>query len=240
MESNMSNGNRNSATWRSKLDELESLPGEIMPDKNAAWDKLHSRLATKRNNNKKVTWYWTAAACVLFALMIPTFVTNKREAQLTTTTIKQNLSRVKTPARTLIEKDVLKENVRPAKKSEIISVRTKNEKLNSKTIPQETSNEIRLYDTVSSHSLMKENVNIISQPADTLSYIASALPVKKKLKVVHINELGDPVEISPDIAGKKDLHSFQLKLARQEAYTNPSVAFNKNGFTIFKTKSSPN
>jgi hypothetical protein len=235
----MPNGNRNSAGWKSKLDELESLPGEMMPDKNAAWDKLHSRLATRRNNNKKAAWYWAAAACILFAVTIPMFVSNNKEGQLTGTAIKENQPAVKSPVATLIEKDG--KDIVPVKNNEVVSVLAKNNnKINSKIIPQGIRNEIRLYDTVSSHGLVKENVNIISQPTDTLSNVASALPVKKKLKVVHINELGDPVEMSPDIAGKKDLHSFQLKLARQEVYTSPSVAFDKNGFTIFKTKSSPN
>ena len=171
----MSNGNRNSAGWKSKLDELETLPGELMPDKNAAWDKLHSRLATKRNNNKKAVWYWAAAACILFALMIPMFVTNKKEAPLTGTAIKENQSPVKAPIATLIEKDG--KDIAPVKNDKIVSVSAKNNnKINSKIIPQGIRNEIRLYDTVSSHSLVKENVNVISQPADTLSYVASALP----------------------------------------------------------------
>ena len=64
--------------------------------------------------------------------------------------------------------------------------------------------------------------------------------IKKSLKVVHVNELGDPVDVPREIASKKELHSFQLRLASQEVYNGKPVALNKKEFTIFSTKSSPN
>ena len=65
-------------------------------------------------------------------------------------------------------------------------------------------------------------------------------PEKKKLRVVHINDLGDPVEESSAMARKTEVHSFQLKLANQEVFVNPSVHSGSTGFTILTIKNSPN
>ena len=54
--------------WQNKLEGLECLPGEPF-NEDIAWDKLHRRLRGKRSN-KKLLWYWVAAACLLFVLMI--------------------------------------------------------------------------------------------------------------------------------------------------------------------------
>ena len=94
---------------------------------------------------------------------------------------------------------------------------------------------------ITNNQVDDNDINSFKQASDSpVIAVVAITPVIKKLKVVHINELGDPVEISPDVANKRDLHSFQLKLAGQEVYINPSTAFNKTGFTILKTKSSPN
>jgi hypothetical protein len=67
--------------WKSKLEELESLPGETF-NKDAAWEKLHERMQGK-HRNKKALWYWSAAACLLSAIMISwLFLTNKNETIL--------------------------------------------------------------------------------------------------------------------------------------------------------------
>ena len=63
--------------WKNKLEGLTGLPGETALDKNAAWEKLHSRLQ-ENPRKKKAVWYW-AAACLLAALSIPLMMVNKKE-----------------------------------------------------------------------------------------------------------------------------------------------------------------
>ena len=58
----------NTPHWRNKLDELEHLPGSAF-NGDAAWDKLYGRLQGNKKS-KKMFWYWIAAACVVFGLMI--------------------------------------------------------------------------------------------------------------------------------------------------------------------------
>jgi predicted histidine transporter YuiF (NhaC family) len=47
---------------------MEHLPGSAFVG-DAAWDKLYGRLRGNRKS-KKISWYWIAAACLLFGLMI--------------------------------------------------------------------------------------------------------------------------------------------------------------------------
>ena len=67
----------------------------------------------------------------------------------------------------------------------------------------------------------------------------AVLPQKKKLNVVHINELGDPVE-SSDITRITDMHSFQLKFGNGEVLSNSPIASKPSGLIILKTKPSSN
>ena len=59
-------------------------------------------------------------------------------------------------------------------------------------------------------------------PVDTAIAIVTILPEKKKLKVVHINELGDPVTVSPNIARNSRTPFFQVKFINQEINTKPA------------------
>ena len=235
----MSDENQNN-NWKSRLDELESLQGEIMPDKNATWEKLHLRLGGKKSNHKKMIWYW-AAACLLLVLMMPVLVVNKEESQLTKTGIKQK-QQLETSTDAVIQsaQDPVKLINSPLKKNEVIAFPKRANKLHGNVTPAEVSNRIPSVDTLAFTGVVKENINNLLQPLDTSSHIVATLPAKKKLKVIHINELGDAVEVLPDMVTKRDLRSFQLKLATQEVYIKPSVALNKAGITIFKTRSSSN
>ena len=79
------------------------------------------------------------------------------------------------------------------------------------------------------------------EQADTLSYaIKIIFPEKKKLKVVQINELGNPEESQPGVVRNTDKHLFQFKFGNQEIYANPSLASADKGFTILKIKTSSN
>jgi len=75
---------------------------------------------------------------------------------------------------------------------------------------------------------------------DTAISIAVNLPEKKKLKVVHVNELGEPAEISPDVARNSIIRSFQFKFAGEEVYNTHPEKSNTSGFTILKSKKFPN
>ena len=66
----------NNIDWRDKLGELTSIQGEVF-DKEISWNKLHEKLHSK-SNDRKAIWYWLAAACLFFALLITIFLSNKK------------------------------------------------------------------------------------------------------------------------------------------------------------------
>lgn len=58
----MNHNSQNNYPWQLRLDALDDVPGEILPDKEKAWVKLRQCLSGKQQP------YWAAAA-VLFVLM---------------------------------------------------------------------------------------------------------------------------------------------------------------------------
>ncbi|MDQ6762855.1 MAG: hypothetical protein M3015_09550 [Bacteroidota bacterium] len=237
----MQNENPNSDFhWKSKLESLENLPGETF-NKDAAWDKLHGREHKKRTNGKAV-WYWAAAACLLIALFIPWFISKKNENTLVKnsplTQESNSAVTVLLPSNNKDSGSVLSsvaiENKRPPGNAEI----------NGKIIFPAR----RKIVTVQNTAIKKEReefreipiINSSVTPLDTQVSIVAIVPEKRKLRVVHINELGDPVEELPAIAHKTKIHSFQIKIANQEVFVNPSISARKTGFTILSTKNSPN
>ncbi len=242
----MSNENQNNShTWKSKLEELESLPGETMPDKNAAWEKIHARLDGKTSERKPV-WYWIAAASVLFLFMIPFFISNKKNHQLSDTGLKQNQYERKQNQQ---EKQVPVATVNPHKysftaentalpKKNLPVIFDKSNKKGFKNIAENKKDQLRLYDTVNTQNQITKTTNNALQIIDSASGIASIMPAKKRLPVVHINELGEP-ENPPQVARSSEKPSVHfLKLGSEEVYNSPASA-TKN-FATINFKTSPN
>ena len=237
----------NFPTWKSKLEELESLPGEAMPDKNTAWEKLHARLEGKKPQRKAV-WYWIAAACILFLFIVPLIVSDKKDHQLAHTKLKQNQSESKQnqdqqhAAVAIIthNKDsvTIKHSFLSGKGAAIVS--NKSNQLVHKNILENKTEDIRIYDTVSNQSPMAVTLKKSLQVADTSSGIVSIIRTKKRLPVVHVNELDDAVDIPPLVArNSENASSHFLKLASQEVYKSSPVSVTKN-FATINFKSSPN
>jgi len=83
--------------------------------------------------------------------------------------------------------------------------------------------------------------DLIAKPLQIVrnSTAAVVLP-KKKLNVVHINELGDPVVESSDVTRIEDIHSFKLRFGNGEVFSNPPVVSKPPGIIILKTKTASN
>ena len=220
--------------WKNKLEELENLPGESF-NKEVVWEKLHARLQPK-TKSKKINWYWIAAACLFFALFISFFLSNKKENVLVKNNTPQKKINSSSPS--LINKDTSviiasssNENKTPAHSINKI------EKINIAINHKKISNEI-VQDKGEENIPQKIKNNAV-MPVDTATSIVANLPEKKKLKVVHINELGVPVSEPPIIARNSESHSFQLKLLKQEVYMGSSLRANSTRLKIFTTKTIP-
>ncbi|MGN6532553.1 MAG: hypothetical protein ACTHK0_12490 [Ginsengibacter sp.] len=236
----MSNENHNSThNWKSKLDELESLPGEMMQDKKVAWEKIQVRLEEKKPQ-RKAMWYWIAAACISILFIIPFFIPHKKNYRLSDSEQKQNQHEKHVPLATVNDKkdSVTDDNSRLPEKN-VAVIFDKSNEIANKNIGENKKDQLRLYDTVSTRNQITETIPDSLQTIDTSSGIASTMQAKKRLPVVHINELADPDNV-PQVARSSEKPSVHfLQLASQEVYNSSAVSIMKNFVTInFKT--SPN
>ena len=219
--------------WKNKLEDTDDLSAK-MPDKNVAWEKLHNRLR-KNQNSKKFMWHWSAAACLLLALFVPLMLVRKNKNSLVNIDIgKSKLSKPELIQREPLKKDTI------AAIAEIAVGKNKTEKSKISNYHNKTIDDIIKEYSETNNNQIATNKVILPVPVADSAVAATAVTVqvKKKLKVVHINELGDPVEALPDIAHHTDLHLFQLKLATQEVYNKSSVASNTTGLPVLKLKTS--
>lgn len=223
----------NSSGWKDKLDELACIQDEAF-NKETSWNKLHERLHS-RSNKRKAGWYWLAAACLFFALFISLFMLHKKESVL----VKNILQSKKNDSALVQHTPVIKMD----KSSAVSYLPIKNyltghsiHQINKTTAgnpPKITGNEITRN---RNEEITREVSNSIITPVDTVISLVANVPIRKKLKVVHINELGDPVSETPNIARYNEQHSFEFKLMNQEVYTRSSSTLTKSGFKIFATK----
>ncbi len=237
MEQDMSNRNPGNH-WKNKLEDAGSLSNEIVMDKNAAWEKLHTRLSRKPRRIKPA-WYWVAAACLLFAITIPVFIISKRPNDV----VKNNLPKTKSPKTTVLKTSRSKENT-----GIIISPLLIN---NKKTRPHALpgSNQTIGVTTMQKEEMLPANINdqknmqqqtTLLPVINTAEIIVAAVPEKKKLKVVHVNELTDePGEETLSTARNYEHQPFKLNFINQQIFSSSSLPESKPGFTFFKMKITP-
>ncbi len=173
--------------WKQKLDGLTGLPGEAAPDCNAAWEKLRDRLQVKPHRNKAV-WYW-AAAVLLLACIIPLLMPGKKDINL--------VQRIPEPQNKIVPPVQIpvpaRETVVAPVQAEKRKVHIYTPKVRSGTALQTVKHD-ETVKALAANGIVKETpapVNTGTIP-DTISDMATVVPVKKKLTVVHINELDPP------------------------------------------------
>jgi hypothetical protein len=232
----MSNENPNNTPgWRNKLDGLEHLPGSTF-NRDSTWDKLYGRLPGNKKS-KKVLWYWMAAACLLFGVMIAILNYQKPNSQASNgeTVMEQPKETNKTDA--TADENKVNENTNESNreiKNKIISVRNRSVQKSQSLARTRVVAKVHVDDPVTNYpekEPLVKPLEIIKTNSTT-----AVLPSKKKLNVVHINELGDPVLETSDITRIADIHSFQLKFGNGEVISNSPIASKSSGLIILKTK----
>ena len=163
----MPTGKHDNDSWRKKLERLDQLPGQAF-DKTTTWEKLETKLREKKPR-KKIGWFWPIAASVLIIALLAIFLFPSSKDK------KPDIARsfIKIPTITIQEKQVL---VSDNKKENVVYI--KNDKPTIELPKQEEKEK------------EEEQAIVVSAPVDTTSKaIASATPVKKKPRVVHINDV---------------------------------------------------
>lgn len=263
----MLNENHDELNWRSRLGEVKSLPDQLLPDKNAAWEKLHGRLQSNPRRIKPL-WYW-AAACLLVSLTIPYLTINKKQQAWVKNKPAKTVSKQTTSIEPVVKGNevrnviivtaVNKEVKKPAsisnnkkdfereiQKRQPIPAAGFNEPIitaqQQKTTLPQRANELSAVPVVTAGARLKVvHINELDRALieTTAMPVLTTATAPKKLKVVHINELGTPVIIPYNLVHADDYGQVQIRLINQETYNNSKIPSTNSSFNIFKTRNAP-
>lgn len=211
--------------WKNKLEALDSLPGEGTIEKNAMWEKLDSRLHKATPGNKAI-WYWIAAGLLPLIIITSTMVYDT-ENGLVKESAKKKTNTNK--ALTFLTPD--------SKESVTISVTAPVDKKQpvAGSIPDKKKNilndTIKAYENITVAPFSKE-IELTTDsilPGDTTLIIATAAMVKKKLPVIHINELETfPLQFAAPVNYAESVKLRKNKTNNQ----NITTTQNRIGFNI--------
>lgn len=211
--------------WKDRLDSLDALPGEPWTGKSAAWDKLHARLH-ERPRRKKLPWWWLAAAAVLL-LFVAGVLLQERHAG--NGLVKNKPQPVYAPPITAPAAPV--HPVAPESllviKNNPVSTAARTAVSRPRRLPKTPSPLTAVPVTADTPATLQAR---IAPRADTPLLTRVAVQPKKKLQVVHINELDGQGQDdrqwtnSPSYSPKR---FFRLLLINTE--TSSSAAAEKTG-----------
>jgi cytochrome c556 len=241
MQRDMQNKKPNSSNWKDRLEDETAFAANELPGTNAAWDKLYSRL--HQPSRKKVTWYWVAAACLFIGILFTVIILQPQQQTKMNSIVKampldqreKLLSEVKKnekPIAVAIEnKEAIRSTVKQINKTIL---------QNTIIVPEENKQQPAVSDD---NKMIKEQTASLmvktKQLNDTVAamQIVSAQP-KVKLKVVHVNELGNAADNTYKSRQTGDYGLIQFGIINQQV-NNTALAPGTIGLNISTGKNSP-
>ncbi len=215
----LSKKHNDSSYWKNKLSALDCLPGAAT-EKDVLWDKLHARLQQKPTVNKAV-WYWIAAGLLPVIIITLTMVNNTKNTLVKNAWQKEKSTGVTPVFLPTVSKETVAFSVSaPGKEGATVN------SIKSKIKRKQPADTIKINGTVAAvlpvNAETETVVNNI-QTADTVVNVATTVVTKKKLPVVHINELETfpaqftaPVNYAQNIKPKKSKVTNLNITARQD------------------------
>jgi len=210
----------NADSWKQMLDCPENLPGEGMPDKNAAWEKLYNRLYTKPA--PRTAWYWIAATMLTMAA-VSWLITSRKKNDIT----KASATAVH-DTNSLQPSQAADFNKQPIIKTVFIKQPITHNKgaMHKKTYygnahpfypPQAVATSISIV-------VNKPPVSIAAPVTGDSAKLVLVFTPKKKLRVLHINELGTVSPYDPEQAALAAQEKNNIKIRfKNNASGNPSA-----------------
>ncbi len=217
--------------WKDKLKELDGVPGETL-NKAAAWGKLQERLREK-SSGKKAAWYWVAAACLLLTFMITRLSPTNKKISL----VKNNLpQKPKTLAGTQTPFSdsfiVISTQKNTEKKALVVNkVKTKEQDI----LPNKNA---ALEPSIANTGVTNNTIPTYSNANTADTIVLAVLPIKKKLRVVHINDLEKPLEEPNQFAQNNVIPVFQTGALTKTVFSRFVLSKNASD-NILKIKLSP-
>jgi hypothetical protein len=212
----------NQPDWKQRLSELDELPADSPVNLSASWEKLHDKLGSNRKTNKRFIAWYAAAACAILAFLMVMIPDRPIESYTNT-----DIPAIKEPdsSSSLITIQTPQPPPLPADKAPLV-LETK------KPVHLKTP---RLHKIEKQPAIVKQELHPVEAPIvidvpDTPAAVqnnVAAAPVKKKLRVVHINELITTTATQEPIAKKsriRSIHANNKNIAR--AYVNNTSSEN--------------
>ncbi len=237
MEQDMQNEKPGKANWTDRLEDAEVLSAFTLQDKTATWNKLHSRL-NKRSGRKKTAWYWAAAAGLLIVMTISFLTISKMQTTpLNNTAVEPALKQLPVSQFAVVNKQSV---ITPGGGNRKITIADRNILRKTNSLKQQVKDTgYEIPDTVNqindaaiaAYTNLPAPVKQTSADSASIITTVAAMPVKKQLKVVHINELEEPAPAMHNKAVPADYGVIQLRINRQ-VYTPQPLPYNSTGYNI--------
>ncbi|HVZ97443.1 MAG TPA: hypothetical protein VG847_11245 [Chitinophagaceae bacterium] len=221
----------NQIDWRQHLANLQDTEDAFF-NREFAWNRLHQRLQHTRQK-KKFAWYWPAAALIAAILIISFFIANKNEQVLVQHNPPESINNT-LPADTLIT--ARQYNIEHPAPVTIVNAALR------AVIKNGIAHHIikkaftpPLVEITNRAITEKAIIDIAATPIDTAVSIVATMPAKKRLKVVHVNELGDPAGEPFQYKKYNDNVSVHFRFMNQQVFDLPSAEA-KTDHKIFTIK----
>jgi len=238
MEQDTSNEKPAKQHWSNKLEETCSLPALLLQDKNAAWEKLHNRLQQKpRRINPG--WYWAAAAGIMVLCSLPFFITDSRQANQKNKSVKNTVIETSAPTIARQEKKdtITAKAMLTQEMTKTTAYKLPSDNKNRKAVNQPpklvhlSNDEVLQNEIITTTTAATAAENKIIEPM-----IAVTTPVKQRLRVVHINELGDAIP-ERNTARVAEEGFIKFNIINQQINTGTTAKAKAISFNISKSSS---
>ncbi|HZG24561.1 MAG TPA: hypothetical protein VEZ17_08270 [Chitinophagaceae bacterium] len=226
----------NALPWRDRLEQLERLPEEHPANNSQLWEKLHGRMQQAPRNTGR-NWYWLAAACLVFVFLLPLLRMNKKPQVLVRSKTVERQQKNAMPKQPVlvtqptgaVQLQGLKKHVAKTYSHRKI----KSRRILQAAVPASTPG------IKPQEPLVQPAIPGLTIPISRDSVlIVSSQPEKKKLRVVHINELEQPLLQNLQSGSKHATAVFQKQ--RSRPFQPGSFEFGGNtSEEILKIKLSP-
>jgi hypothetical protein len=242
--------------WSRRLEEPGALPGVGLADKEAAWDKLYERLR-ETPRRRTLPWLWTAAACLLLALVPAALLLKEKRTIPHSGGPKVVIQPKTTQPRTLLKpgqartypatgakpfalapgapiRNTLPRSTPPGTPAHSLQLAARRLPLaacrSPHPAPRTPHPAPRYFPDTLAHSSQLIAHSLQLPPPDLPQSLTAAIPPatpKKQPRVIHINEL-EPAQPTPSMAGERLRPGrLQVRFTQPETF-RPTTSYNNN------------
>jgi hypothetical protein len=202
--------------WKEKLEQPEQLPGFTMANRQAGWEQLYLRLEKKPASKKM--FFWIAAASILFLVSLLFLIPAGKKTQPGIAFNPSITQKATTPGKEHVAVVQLAQILQLKQQKNFVKPQVSNKK-NTKYLAASTS-EKDSAEVIAANEIIRTDSTIASLPLPDSPAAYTSTKEKKRLRIIHINELGVPDEEEIGLMNAPDKQSFRFSIGNQEVFDN--------------------